>query len=231
VSELTPLLNHLVPNGIPISQSLDLPADGTLTAKVIMGAVGALDRVIGDGVMAKIAVQIDNNGTDEGGHAWVRGVGTTELKVLRGIPFSGITILHEIGHRLDVEGLGQKQGYGSQSKNPLDQAFKATKGWKAAIRASGAYDLLNKLKINSSANHEHLKYLLASSELFARSFAQYIVLRSADPQLTAELEFMRNPANHPGVYYPYQWAHDDFEPIATAFDQMFYAMGWLRRRA
>jgi hypothetical protein len=221
--------NALVPNGIPIGQSLALPTEATATAEAVRSAVAALDRVMADGAMAKIAVRIVADTQDEGGHEWRVGIGSIEIVIAATTPIPGMTMLHEIGHRLDVEGLGQKRGYGSQPVPRLSRGTYLVLDWWRAIQGSDAYSLIQRLKITDSAEKSHLKYLLTPPEVFARSFAQYIVLRSGNPQLAAELDLLRDPANHPGVYYPYQWAYDDFEPIATAFDQMFYRLGWLRR--
>ena len=57
----------------------------------------------------------------------------------------------------------------------------------------------------------------------ARSYAQYIATRSQDPAMLKELDASRDPGKTP--YYAAQWADDDFEPIAEAYDALFAALG------
>lgn len=83
-------------------------------------------------------------------------------------------------------------------------------------------------------DHGHLRYLLSANETFARSYAQYIAVRSGNAAGLAELRGYQADAdagrslNHPDGRVPYrrQWQDDDFEPIGKAFDALFEAMGW-----
>lgn len=70
-----------------------------------------------------------------------------------------------------------------------------------------------------------LRALLGLEEVWARSYAQYIVSQSGAPELQLELDAARAPV--PGrVYYPLQWADDDFQPIGQAIDTLFRRLGW-----
>ena len=63
-------------------------------------------------------------------------------------------------------------------------------------------------------------------EYFARSYAQYIAVRSGDPWMLNEVESELEVARKDIAYT--QWEEDDFEPIADAFDKLFDSLG-LRR--
>ena len=66
----------------------------------------------------------------------------------------------------------------------------------------------------------HVEYLLGPRELFARTYCQYVAVRSGDPDLQRELEKSLEPD------YREQWHEDDFTPIAGALDDLFDRLGW-----
>lgn len=81
-------------------------------------------------------------------------------------------------------------------------------------------------------DYDHLRYLLQTHEVFARSYAQYIAVRSKDAVGLAELRKLQaqgKPGSQ-GIFpaYTRQWEDDDFEPIAQAFDRLFDSLGWRR---
>jgi hypothetical protein len=72
----------------------------------------------------------------------------------------------------------------------------------------------------------HLTYTLQLDELWERSYAQYIVVRSGDAGLRAELDERRQLHGSPAV--PYLWEDDDFGPVAAEIDRLFRRLGWIR---
>lgn len=86
--------------------------------------------------------------------------------------------------------------------------------------------------IPARIDYDHLRYLLQTHEVFARSYAQYIAVRSKDAvglKELAKLQALGKPGSQ-GIFpaYPRQWEDDDFEPIAKAFDRLFDSLGWRR---
>src|SRR5262249_24701523 len=74
-----------------------------------------------------------------------------------------------------------------------------------------------------------LEELLLVEEIWARSYAQYIAVRSADGVLLRGLgPYRRRVPDR--VYYPYQWDDNDFEDIAQAIETLFRRFGWRVRR-
>ena len=76
-------------------------------------------------------------------------------------------------------------------------------------------------------DRRYVGYLLRDTEMFARSYAQYIATKSQDVAMLAELDEIRTPRSAQ-FSYPTQWQNDDFEPIAQAFDEMFKELEWLK---
>ena len=153
-----------------------------------------------------------------------------------------LTLAHEIGHLLDHQFLGAPWSYASE-----DTAFLTL--WRERIETSEAFQTLYRtqnaiqqgesefevevadgivhtfrfapgLSLNLGVVH----YLLKPRELFARSYAQYIVVRSQHNLLKYGLDAQRNfPID---AVLPRHWEDEDFEPIAEAFDTMFRERGW-----
>lgn len=72
-----------------------------------------------------------------------------------------------------------------------------------------------------------ITYALRDNELWARSYAQYIAVRSGDAAMLAELRKEQAETRAAHVPIPTQWEDDDFEPIAKAMDAIFTQLGWL----
>lgn len=73
-----------------------------------------------------------------------------------------------------------------------------------------------------NVDYDHVRYLLTRHETFARSYSQYIAVKSKDPVLLKQLEAIWNEP-----IYPSQWAEDDSAPIENALDALFEGLGWL----
>lgn len=156
-----------------------------------------------------------------------------------------LTMAHETGHYLDQQYLSPAMGrhniisgYASDTEITSNPQMME---WNQAVKQSRAYlklkDMRKQARQSSSytytrpdgstattrLNAQYLDYATTNRELFARSYAQYIGTRSQDPTMLAELDHIRDPATN--VYHGTQWADDDFEPIANAFDAIFEANG------
>lgn len=151
-----------------------------------------------------------------GGSANVRGSynpANHEIRVRLSGPHPELTLAHEIGHMLDHL---QLDGPGLTSS----AAGQQLEAWRAAVELTGAVDGLRDqyAAATSQTAKNFFKYLLSPVELFARSYAQYIALRSGDELLATQLAL--------ALETPYrQWEADDFEAVAQAFDDLFSDLG------
>jgi len=140
-------------------------------------------------------------------------------------PHPELTTVHELGHFIDLDGIGTKGKFSSR--------LGEITGWKNAVTNSQAYQDLKKLKAAGSVdingvirpvNKKYLKYTLTDEELFARSFSQYISTKSGDTILLRQLEKIRLDPKYGAI----QWSDSDFDPILKAFDLYFKSIGWLK---
>lgn len=206
-----PALDNLTPSGVAVSKALRIEDDVSLAQAVLE----SIDGVHGDGNLPEIPVINDN---------WDNALGYYDPRGPIGIqpngPWKALTLTHEIGHFLDHRGAGSMRRFSSTH----DERWA---GWRSAIARSEAVKELNKARARArgGAGGRYLDYLLTLEELWARSYAQYITLRSGHPRLVSDLQRLRDRAgNSKGQYR--QWADDDFEDIANAMDELMEDLGW-----
>ena len=68
-------------------------------------------------------------------------------------------------------------------------------------------------------------YLMKPPELLARAYTQYIVRKSGDPGLIAELVILKF-ASTLTVEVNKQWSDENFLPIEIAFERLFKGLKW-----
>lgn len=150
-----------------------------------------------------------------------------------------LTLVHELGHLLDHQLLETPGSYASENSPLLEN-------WKRRIETSEAFQTLNATSTFieqgesevvvelpdgkfytfefNELNIRMVQYLLNPCELFARSYAQYIALRSQHNVLRYGLNVQQTALSRAVI--PRQWENEDFEPIAEAFDALFHQQGW-----
>lgn len=183
-----------------------------------------------------------------------------EIKIKTSAEARHMTLAHELGHFLDHAGIGRKSKedpYPRQGEFPTDAKSGGMANVMATIKESRAYRTLRTHAVNARLDGvitiprgemggrplppisikvapDWFNYVIGQDELWARSYAQYIAVRSGDAELMAELRRKQatmaarwNDPNHPEM--PTQWTDDDFEPIARAIDDLFVSLGWRDR--
>ncbi|MFD4111609.1 phage minor capsid protein [Streptomyces sp. NPDC058650] len=155
--------------------------------------------------------------------AYYPGRGEIELRS-RG-PAVQLTAAHEIGHYLDHRLIGRSEVI-FESKLPTSHA---TQEWLAAVRASPSIARLQAILADATDDPvlaAHVKYLLTPAEMWARSYAQWIAVRSGDEAMLLGVEYwLERPDPWTSAR---QWSTPEFEPIATAIDAMFREKGLLK---
>ncbi len=144
-----------------------------------------------------------------------------------------LTTAHEVGHFLDHQALGIPGTFASEA-NP-----RVLVSWQNAVDASQTLFQLRAMASTGIATTRqadgtvsihavdltYVSQLIRPREMWARSYAQYIATRSADPSLGLQLASERE--RHPGMpYYPEHWDDEDFAPIAEAIDELLESKGW-----
>jgi hypothetical protein len=85
--------------------------------------------------------------------------------------------------------------------------------------------ILNPPKVTHPIDQPHVTYLLLEEEVWARSYAQYIALRSGDATMQPQVaDIRRRP-----IYGARHWEDADFEQVADAIDALFEGLGWRTR--
>jgi hypothetical protein len=133
-----------------------------------------------------------------------------------------LTLIHEIGHFLDHQALGRPGSFASRRQLDLDV-------WRRAIEASQAVGRLRVIRRERELLAEdvtQVSYLLDYTELWARSFTQYVLTKGGDATLRRQLDEVT--ASRPSPFHLAQWSEDDHVSIVSAIDRLVIAKGWLR---
>lgn len=219
----------------PVSKALKL--EGTKTQKATAAtAIAAIDKVHGDGDLPEIPVGWNREKKREGFFRSRNGVGTL-VQVSRYAQSPRMTLVHELGHFIDLNGIGDRYSASNPKSGEYrpnrSQASMLVNPVMAVIESSDAVQHFQKLLAGPSVirygnsevkvDKKWLKYAVSREELWARAYSQYIADRSGNPELLAELRVSQKPS-----LYRDQWTDEDFKTIADAFDKLFSDLGWLK---
>jgi hypothetical protein len=150
-------------------------------------------------------------------------------------------MVHETGHFLDYRGIPMPFKIGGVRDFAGDPRFAE---WIKAVENSAAFKALKAVSQKTThtipstipgatpnvfqVDRTHTAYLLRWREIWARSYAQYIPVKSGDVQLMAQLNKRRDPTSWYHATYRTQWDDADFEPIAKSMDAIFTGLGWIK---
>ena len=231
---MNPLIpGRLFPNlfGKPVGQMFDIsPGD-----EEINNAVGLVETVhrFSHEIEEKLWVRrgVTKNDLDPEGEY----TGNTELGRAIGITIKSDTadpvfaFLHEVGHYIDHRLLLPLGEFASTREHILD----AMRDWRRAVENTQRYKVLKAeerrlIEAQEGPKDRRLlavvQYRLQIRELFARSYAQYIIVRCPDEWaqnlVTGRLA---DPEKQDFV-----WELEDFVPVAEAIDELFLRRAWLQ---
>jgi len=192
-------------------------------------AIGKVHSVPKNLYRVPIHVAHELDGANGMYHLW-GAFGGSKIEVSRYCEGPASTVVHEYGHFLDHHlfgnGKASLQGLATHQRSkelaPLMQAI---------YRSQAAKNLVKKHEEHGREGNwrrqELTEYLLDPSELFARSYAQWVGLRGS-PQIHRETKEYGERWRRHG--YDSQWQDEDFEPIAREFDRLFQNRRLLRKR-
>lgn len=127
-----------------------------------------------------------------------------------------LALTHELGHLLDYEAIGVL-GVLAAEKHPLFYE------WRTAVAQSNATLTLRAL-FDKTKDEQILNYWLRLDEQWARSYAQYIAIKTKDAALLTQVKQYLDSSDETFRYA--QWQYDEFLPILTATDNLFTLLGW-----
>jgi hypothetical protein len=226
--------NDVEPAGTPVSKALTPPDDEKLS-EAVRDALSAIDTVHGDGSLPEIPVEPKPSGIEGYYKFEIRTREPLRIELRKNQPAPAFHLVHEVGHFLDHQVLGMRGRFESES----DEHGKLAELFKR-IDESDVIKRMRKLQgqdyffiKNQRGRREQrkvpkqvLKYLLEPAEIFARAYAQYTSVRSANPRLLVEFGATRAAAEEIQCY----WSDADFAGIAAAFDDLLESLGWIRKR-
>ena len=114
--------------------------------------------------------------------------------------------LHELGHLFDHQVYYERK----------------TRSWASAVHIAfaswrGAAAMLERRPLPGGRGRQ--RYFQATHEIWARCYAQTVLLRSGDPFLQKQLEKLQADDD------VHVWSADQFEPIATEVERVFERLG------
>lgn len=145
--------------------------------------------------------------TSQSGCYRMRDGDPVDLRVSRRHDRVPLSFLHELGHLIDHQLAPTPRSFAS----PRQAAFAP---WRAAMAALAS-------RAPAKASHGRRRYLDSWRELWARSYAQTILLRSGDPVLEAQLGVLQ--ANDD----IFVWLAREFDPIAAEVERTLARLGLL----
>lgn len=195
---------------IPLSSALQLPA-GTWVQDVAKKVLTVIDDVHRVALLPKIPLKTEFSFDYDA--MYLR----EESKIILSTQaiHPELSLIHEIGHLIDNEAIGDIGIHASKNHPLLAE-------WRDAVANSAATKALNDLR--GIIDDDTLNYYLATSEQWARSYAQYIAKQSKSVILNEQLSArLNNPKDE--LRYS-QWQDNDFEHILIAIDNLFIQLGW-----
>ena len=114
--------------------------------------------------------------------------------------------LHELGHLLD-----HQVYYERKTRSWASGVHVAFSSWRTAV------DSLERRPLPGGRGRQ--RYFQSIHEIWARSYAQTVLLRSADIALEAQLAKLQADDD------PHIWSADQFEPVAIEVERVFQRLG------
>jgi hypothetical protein len=210
----------MTPAGKPVSEALAL----TEEAETLRTASRAVDAVHGDGDLPVIPVSLRPGAEPAGVYYSDSMDRPLRIEIGAAGRYPELTHVHEIGHFLDQMALGKPHQWAT-SVLPDDM-----EEWRKAVRESGAVSAMREAYRTAPLTQDErdaIRNLLRPRELWARSYAQYVAIRSGEPILLEQVGKARS-LRMPNTEVVLQWDEDDFAPIVAAIDHLFQAKGWRR---
>ncbi len=215
------------PAGVSLGRALTIPSG--IVNDELRDVVRLIDRVHGDGELPTIEMSmvpglvLSSDQPTDGLFLYRLDersvVRPRSIRLRFEAPHRAFVALHEIGHFLDGCGL-PGIGFSSVRHPSLSE-------WRQAVRRSRAWLELNRLAMWTQRDVSvRATALLQPSETWARSYAQFVAIRSSSERMRESLVALRGqPLGD--VYLPRHWEDDDFEEIETAIDATFRRLRWM----
>jgi len=195
-------------------------------ARELRHAVAISDRLHTCPRLPDVPVEITHSRLEEGAyHSLSRPNRPVKIEVSLNAHAPALTILHEIGHLLDHMVLSPlKQQFGSEYDSNFEQLWHV---WRTSHINRKLETLLHRKRSTlSPAQRRYLRYQLLPSELWARTYTQWVVVRSDDILLVSQFRTLQIPET-PDLAHrrSFFWDGQDRDRIINAADDLFSRAG------
>jgi SPP1 gp7 family putative phage head morphogenesis protein len=187
----------------------------------IADAAALIDSVHGDGTLRAMRVRMLKGKTGEyfpsSGYIDVGKSGISPLA----------QFVHELGHKLDWEGIGTpaKPGHETPEMAEFLRAAKASKAYAGLQDDYLAKWLAWPAQTSFRSLDKYLKYQKEDYELWARAYMQFIAIETGHPELQQRVADTLKGAT--GYWKNSQWTSEDFAPVHEAMRAVFVSKGWM----
>ncbi len=195
-----------------------LNIDESPYARQFRHVVSVVDQLHRFPKLPAIPVLITKNRREGGGYMYrVRPPVPLSINISVHAEFPALTLLHELGHLLDHLALNPiKQGFGSEH-DPLFNRLRHF--WTLNNRICRLTRIVSGNKRSDPRRRSFLRYQLATAEIWARTYLQWVVAKSDDLLLRAF--FDKLAADSPEFY----WDVGEMNAIIALVDQLFSEAG------
>lgn len=189
----------------PLDELLSLPRRSPLHAELAraLAAASRLHMLRSD--LVRVPVRVTSTTSEAGAYRYRRS-NPIDIRVSSLSGHAATGFLHELAHFVD-----HQVHYDRKSRVWASSVHPAFAEWRAAAaRLEG--------RPFPGGSHRQ-RYFQSAQEVWARSYAQTVMLRSADPLLLAQLAHLQE------VDEPHVWPTDAFEPVALQVELVFERLG------
>lgn len=169
----------------------------------------------------KVTVEVwsDIRGGAAGGYE----PGSKTIRLAEDSPFNQSSFVHEFGHHITLAEAGEgKTEFLIRVQNDPE-----LRTWHDAVKATPQYAEMARVRAGgpgiTAGQRDHAAYLMDARETFARSYAQWIEVKSGSGVLKFQHDKIMDRTK--GIY---QWEPKQFEPISAAMTAYFQKRGLLR---
>ncbi|HZB24131.1 MAG TPA: hypothetical protein VE444_09845 [Gaiellaceae bacterium] len=182
----------------PLAEVVALPSRSPIAPTLAQALGAASRRHLLHTDLAPVPVRPTTTTTEAGAYRYVKR-DPIDLRVSRRTGHAVVAFLHELGHFVD-----HQLGYDDEKRAFASAWHPAFAEWRTAVSAA--------VRIWDAAL---ARPFYAQRELWARSYAQAVLLRSGDEELEAHLDDLQRTGDR------FVWPRDQFAPVADAVDRVF----------
>jgi hypothetical protein len=189
----------------PLEDIISLPRRSPLTPELgrALGAAAALHGVRSD--LTEVPVRPTSTTSEAGAYRFRRRE-PIDIRVSACSGRVALGFLHELGHFLD-----HQLGYDPRDRIWASAIHPAFSAWRAVAATLTSRPF--------PGGRSRRRYFESAHEVWARTYAQTVLVRSGDEGLLGRLDALQQADD------PFVWASAEFEPVALEVERVFERLG------